>query len=83
MNTDTITDGCTPETLARALTRRSFLGGTAAALGALTAWPGNALALQEDAPYGQEKRLFYPLRLPGETNADLRELISAPTMVDL
>jgi FtsP/CotA-like multicopper oxidase with cupredoxin domain len=67
-----------------AWSRRSFLTGTALTLAGLAVRQGKLLGQDLEAlPFGHEKRLFYPLRLPGETTADLGELSCAPAMVDM
>jgi FtsP/CotA-like multicopper oxidase with cupredoxin domain len=67
-----------------AWSRRTFLAGTAMTLVGLAVRPGEVLG-QEIATLasGHSKHLFYPLHLPVETTADLRELICAPAMVDM
>lgn len=69
---------------ASAISRRSFIEGTAITLLGIAAWPGRALGSElQTSGRGSSKDVFHALRLPGETSADLRELRCAPAMADL
>jgi FtsP/CotA-like multicopper oxidase with cupredoxin domain len=65
--------------------RRAFLTGTAMTVGSLLARRADALgALQtEGIGQGHQDAPWYPLHLPNETSADLRELSCAPALVDM
>jgi FtsP/CotA-like multicopper oxidase with cupredoxin domain len=63
--------------------RRSFLAGTAVSLASLAVRPLAALSDPQGLANGHGRQMLYPLQLPGETTADLRELTCAPAMVDL
>ena len=64
--------------------RRAFLTGTAATLCSLAASPASALsAFQAQGISWGHLTDWYPLQLPAQTSADLRELTCAPALADM
>jgi FtsP/CotA-like multicopper oxidase with cupredoxin domain len=63
--------------------RRAFITGTAMALCSLAAARRGAALDAEVTGYGGRDAVWYPLNVPAETTADLRELTCARTFVDL
>lgn len=65
--------------------RRTFLTGTAMTLCSLVARRADALGVVQTEGVGQGHRdaPWYPLHVPNETSADLRELTCAPALVDM